>query len=202
MQRTQTNAHSSKKNDSNTTENKREAQNRKPLFVKTSHIVRLAENGVHAAVAPVQLSRLQPWERVTVFHTLSSSFLILNFMTDRPLAEVQTGGQAGEFSDLLREAERKSSGSEQVSECNAPGKVNRKNFTCSSTFVERSSWFVETAARDGETQGQGEDDLQDPAAHHPHLMCLWIICSQCDTDLLSGRGEPQHHTGVDVHHQT
>ncbi|XP_025758282.1 E3 ubiquitin/ISG15 ligase TRIM25 [Oreochromis niloticus] len=77
-----------------------------------------------------------------------------------------------------------------------------ENFTCSSTFVERSSWFVETAARDGGTQEQGENDLQDPAAHHPHLMCLWIICSQCDTDLLSGRGEPQHHTGVDVHHQT
>uniref|UniRef100_A0A3Q3BKY9 Ig-like domain-containing protein n=1 Tax=Haplochromis burtoni TaxID=8153 RepID=A0A3Q3BKY9_HAPBU len=29
-----------------------------------------------------------------------------------------------------------------------------------------------------------------------------IICSECDTDLLSGRGEPQHHTGVDVHHHT
>ncbi|KAI3376110.1 hypothetical protein L3Q82_016642, partial [Scortum barcoo] len=48
---------------------------------------------------------------------------------------------------------------------------------------------------------QGEDDLQDPAAHHADLLCLWNICSECDTELLSGRGEPEHHTGMDLHHQ-
>ena len=34
-------------------------------------------------------------------------------------------------------------------------------------------------------------------------LCLLnrIICSECDTDLLSGRGEPQHHTGLDVLNQ-
>ncbi|KAI3375623.1 hypothetical protein L3Q82_003938 [Scortum barcoo] len=47
----------------------------------------------------------------------------------------------------------------------------------------------------------GEDDLQDPAAHHADLLCLWNICSECDTELLSGRGEPEHHTGMDLHHQ-
>ncbi|XP_044040207.1 uncharacterized protein LOC122870232 isoform X6 [Siniperca chuatsi] len=28
------------------------------------------------------------------------------------------------------------------------------------------------------------------------------ICSECDTELLSGRGEREHHTGMDVHNQT
>ncbi|XP_047242492.1 uncharacterized protein LOC124881049 [Girardinichthys multiradiatus] len=52
-------------------------------------------------------------------------------------------------------------------------------------------------------QKEGEDDLQDPAAHHPQLMSLCSnICSEWDTELLSGRGEPQHHSGVDLHHQT
>ena len=38
----------------------------------------------------------------------------------------------------------------------------------------------------------------------PLPLCLLnrILCSECDTELLSGRGEPQHHTGMEVHHQS
>ncbi|XP_044198171.1 uncharacterized protein LOC122974236 isoform X12 [Thunnus albacares] len=49
---------------------------------------------------------------------------------------------------------------------------------------------------------KGEDDLQDPSAHQPDLLCLRNICSESDTDLLSGRGERHHHTGMDVYNQT
>ena len=45
----------------------------------------LGENGVHAAVAPVQPSRLHPGERVTVLHILRPSFLIPDSMTYPPL---------------------------------------------------------------------------------------------------------------------